>query len=214
MVDIPSKDPDSRSREEVLIDRALLLHLIDESNKFGRMDGHTKLEKIVFATEKKLNQLGKKFLNYGFFTYHHGPFSKGVKNDINHFHENDLVKLINGKVVPTDRGEQVINMIRDELRSNEVMDVMSEEVQDLADLRMSEVKKLIYSRQMEVNGELMEIGNIPKYTDVLEKLSEEESEEKLELDEETLETIEHLMDKKTFNSVQRSVDEIKKGNLV
>lgn len=206
-------DPEHRTREEILKDRSVLLYVIDQCNKFGSMDGNVKLEKCVFLSERELNQENLKFLNYEFFRYKHGPFSTGVLNDQTTLQKNELVNFVNGKVVPTRRGEQIIDLVKDELREKGIADIIERRVSDIADRRMSEITDMVYSLPAN-NGTDQTIKEVPPHQTLLSKVDSETAQDRLELDQNLLSTIEHLSDNTAVSRVSKAAESIKSGDFV
>ena len=76
---------------EQIIDKLLLLYLVDTVNEYGKVEDDLKAQKLVFLAEKSLIQKQLKGFNYDFFRWNKGPFCARLSNDINELLHDDFL---------------------------------------------------------------------------------------------------------------------------
>lgn len=93
-----------------MADNLLLLYLIERVHeKSKRYLGMTKLQKLVFITEKMLNEKSTKAFNYDFFAWNYGPLSKEIYLDHEKLVENDIVSH-NQNITLSKRGKNSLKI--------------------------------------------------------------------------------------------------------
>jgi hypothetical protein len=70
-----------RKPHEIVVDRALLLHILQLVEAYGLMTD-VKLQQLTFLSELKLFDRQLKALHFEFFRYAYGAFSKDLDNDL------------------------------------------------------------------------------------------------------------------------------------
>ncbi|MFH1957534.1 MAG: hypothetical protein ABIJ15_03570 [bacterium] len=96
-----------KSLSAQIIDRYLLLYLIDKTNKSEEITGKVKLQKLTFLCEWELNKEEYKGFNFMFFRHYNGPFSKELACDYDFLAENNFVNK--NKYTLTERGKKLLN---------------------------------------------------------------------------------------------------------
>lgn len=92
---------------EKLADQLLLLYLIDDVSKRTPFVPETKVQKLVFISEREMLRNSEKGFNYYFIKLLYGPYSAELDNDLN--------SLVQSKIVeaePTGRGANIVSTQR------------------------------------------------------------------------------------------------------
>ena len=83
----------ARDIKDQVIDKFLSSYIINKFDEnYGGYLSETKLQKLIFLSEKKLIDKRIKALNYNYIKFYHGPFSNALRNDIATFAENSLIE--------------------------------------------------------------------------------------------------------------------------
>jgi len=95
-------------------DQFLLLYLINDVSKRTPFVPETKVQKLVFISEREMIGNSEKGFNYYFVKLLYGPYSAELDNDLNRLVQSEIAKA-----VPTERGANIIptqrcaNILRD-----------------------------------------------------------------------------------------------------
>ena len=107
-----------RTSVEKLVDKLLLLYLIDDVSERTPFVTKTKIQKLVFISEREMLTNSEKGFNYYFIKLPHGPYSAELDNDLMRA-RNSLVQSEIVGIEPTGRGANIIptrrcvNILRD-----------------------------------------------------------------------------------------------------
>lgn len=96
-----------RTSSEKLADQFLLLYLINDVSKRTPFVPQTKIQKLVFISEREMLRNDEKGFNYYFIKLLYGPYSPELDNDLN-----SLVQLEIIGAEPTGRGAKIISTRR------------------------------------------------------------------------------------------------------
>jgi len=192
-----------RSVKELIMDRVLLLYLIERANEAGELYGVTKLMKLIFLSEHSMLKDRVKGFNYSFYRWHLGAFTPEVYEDLDYLIWNNLVTE-RVKIELTDRGRALLNSIRELLEENrEILRYIDENVNRLAREDVYKIMQIAYKTKVKipiVNIEVKVI-DLPLGTPLTTKMDELEAELTFIIDNEWLETLDILLDSEAYESV-------------
>jgi len=114
----------NRTTSEVLQDRLTILFLLRENRRKGNsvqgnsFQRHVKLQKLLYHLESRLFNDRIKALNYTFYKWQHGPFSKFVYSDVDALEKTDMIIVrdvseFHGEFYLTERGLGLIDNLNE-----------------------------------------------------------------------------------------------------
>ena len=143
--------PEMRTKEEVIIDRLLLLYLINHVRSKGYgIQGTTfqkqvKINKLLYFVESRLFERKEKALNYFFIMWDWGPFSQETYPDVNHLTINHLLGG-DYAIEMTDNSKTLIHNIEDILwNSTSVFKEIDRVVNEFGAYNWDEIKGVAYA---------------------------------------------------------------------
>lgn len=200
----------SRSFEDEVIDKLLLLYLINKTNEYGLMGGEIKLQKLPFLSELKMNTKGIKGFSYCFFRFHYGPMSKEVYCD------RDILSL-SGMITKrppyalTERGKDILEQSKKVLRKNfmilKYIDVITKKYAATNPWKLTE---MIYEMELvpiDIPYKKMKVKEIQSCLDIIRGLEEGEYELKFKISEDLVDSL-HL----AFNTTNE--DRVKMKRII
>lgn len=192
-----------RSFEEQVLDKLLLIYLIEKANKY--INGMTKLQKIVFTSEWTMVNKKIKAFNYDIFKYKQGPYSFQLEEDIKYLEKNNLIE-IEKVITVTDRGKEILLRLKDNIKRNRnVVRIIDSIVETLSRKNLDDILKMVYGAEFKLpDGRIMKINDIPIETLMIKKLKEGEAKEKFTIPEEWVETVDIMMSKDFYNSLKEA----------
>jgi len=197
-----------RDINEEIIDKVLLLYLINKVNERGELRGITKLMKLIFFAEKEMVEDKVKGFNYSFFKWHLGPFTPEVYWDLDYLMENELATE-HEFIELTDHGKGLLKGIKPFLEENcDIMRYIEKVAETYSNVWVSELMDLAYETKVEIipSKTKAKIKDVPKGNYLLTKLSEIEANRVFEIDEEWLETFDTLLDREEYNSLMEAME--------
>lgn len=179
-----------RSDRETIVDRLLLLYAVEQANKYGRMEGTFKLQKIPFVSELSMNQEGVKGFSYTFFKYTHGPMTKQIYEDGGILHTTGFITSLKGPIYLTDHGANLLRSTESIRHDNAaIFRYIESAAQTYASLSFTRLKKKVYDLSVGWYGEDWKISEIPAYTDVLSKLEDAEASLLFQIDDDWIDSL-------------------------
>lgn len=197
-----------RDTNEEIIDKVLLLYLINEVNKQGELSGITKLMKLLFFAEKEMVKNKVKGFNYNFYKWHLGPFTSEVYRDLDYLTENELVTE-HETIELTDRGKALLKGVTYLLDENrDILTYIDNVARNHANEWASTLMDLAYETKVEIipSKTLAKVREIPNGSYLVTKLSEIEANKVFEIDRGWLETFDTLFDKEEYNSLMEAME--------
>lgn len=186
----PNKE---RETKEILIDRLLLLYLINSLKKWSETLGITQIQKNIFISECQMIINKVKGLNYYFFKGHYGPLSVQIYGDINTLEENGIIKGFN-----LEKGKRMLRDCNELFVENrEILDYIDSTV----DKYHSAYKRGAYSYK--VRGE--KIIDIEYGTPLIRKIKKANAEKQFKISDEWIETLEIYLDLEADESLTKSL---------
>jgi uncharacterized phage-associated protein len=214
-----TKDKDSGERvedrtRERNINNLLLLHLIDETNKKGKLENNFKVQKLVFSIQKKLVQRKLKAFSYNFFRWKQGPFSKNLNEDLKLLNRNKLISWGGKKIVLTKQGEHILKECKELFENNTFFsDIFNSVVNEFANLSPEEIKERIYKQNLFVPiiRKSMLIEKIPSGRLMLFRPTNNKMKKIFEISEGWEATLELLLDEEASVSLERAYEDAREG---
>ncbi|PHF91585.1 type II toxin-antitoxin system antitoxin SocA domain-containing protein [Bacillus wiedmannii] len=149
-----------------VLNKLYLMRMIHASEE---VNGKTRLQKLVFETEKRTRKKGStQTFNYKFIRWHYGPYSRELTEDIEFLVSKELVIKQNGmesyKLTPTgakhlDRSSKIISQLFDE-------STMQETIEELLNFPLSSLLDKVYQENEIINYKMGEVIEDLKYVEV------------------------------------------------
>lgn len=95
-----------RTHEEKIADRLLLLYLVNTSEE---PIGDTKLQKLAYLSQLRMQQQDHKGFTYSFIKLPYGPYSEDLEEDTNILEKNGLITPFNHRTTHT--GKTLLNKL-------------------------------------------------------------------------------------------------------
>lgn len=198
----------NKTPKEATTDLLLLLYIVDRVSSVGKVEGQKKLLKLIFFSEHSMLLNRMKGLNYEFYKYSHGPFSKEVYQDRDILIENNILSDISGFIVE-ERGKEILEMCQPVFKENkEFIKNIDSIIKKYAKFPPWKLEKMAYD--VEING--IKIKDLPQYYTILTKLSERQSNMVFDIEEEYIETIEVVLNVENFDSLLESLEASQKSS--
>lgn len=189
-----------------IVDRLLLLYLYSRVSEMSRITGDVKLQKLAFLSEKSMLEREAKGLTYKFFRWEHGPMSKEVYEDREFLEENNLVSDYTGEI--NREGREVLDQARGILEANEdfIRDI-DDVIDEYGQYSGAELKQIVYDVEVTplTTGRLLRVEDIPETTDIFFPIPDELAEERFEISEDWISTLDILMVGESRESLDRSI---------
>jgi hypothetical protein len=202
----------ARTSEEKTIDRLLTLYSIDECYKKRKVTGlsETKLQKLIFLSEKRLIDQRIKAFNYRFVRLLHPTFSSELRNDLN-----DLVKTGYLSEPWLGQTEKMLIILEDFqevfARNPHITNVIDDIVSTFADIPTNRLVQIVYSMPWTHNKIINELTiGVP----MLYPLDPEKAREKFTITENELENLEMCLNPKISGKLDQAFDEMRRGRLL
>jgi len=180
-----------RTREEVLKDKALLLAYLSRihDTNSGRIGNRLKMQKLTFLLCYRLFARRLKGLDYVFFTYRWGPFTKDLYEAEADFEEAGLLERDGKNYRLTEAGAALGNDIYESLRENTdnqpILEILDGVVDEFATWPTQELVDHAHQMQVMPVGwhEREVLEDLPLHIDLTRILDDEEAVAILEIDQ-------------------------------
>ena len=181
-----------RTPIEQISDRLLLLYLLSELQPCSNL-GDTKLQKLVFLSERDMIREHVKGFDFYFFKFLHGPFSRQLENDLSDL--DDWGLYLPDEHMLTSHGRKVAEWLGDLWHKNrEVTRHIDETLHTYGDLSRREILPIVYSLQHPFYEPPRRIADLNYHSPILFKVQDEQARRKFEISAAELETLEILLD--------------------
>jgi uncharacterized protein YwgA len=209
----------SKSRD-ILSDRFLLAYLIYKAR--ARDLGKTKIQKLVYFVESELAERNVKTFDYDFIRSNYGAFSGKVNDDLTELKACNIITEKPQKFFQyehnffeiTDNGREFIEESDELIRENRgLISDIDAILQKYDQLSLDTILDIAYAKDVEVNGKLVTIKKIRKGTDLKAGVSEADSRNKLEMDDDWRETFCILLDRDECRSHNEGLRDAQEGNF-
>lgn len=201
----------ARSERERLIDRLLTTYIINQCEI--EHDVHlseTKLQKLVFLSEKKLIEDKIKALNYQYMKFLHGPYSNELRSDLSVFSDISYLKgpFING----TPRLRWIIEDFRETFDRNPVIINYIEDVlEEYAGIPTNRLLEIVYAMPWN-QGRMIE--DLPNKTPMLYPLKSSKATRVFEIENEDLRDLKFCFSERSLDILGEANDDLRKGRLL
>lgn len=195
------------NESESAVNCLMTLYLLKRAN--NRIDGITKLQKLVFVAQEEMARRGICAVSNEFFRWDYGPMSREVYRTNDILVENNLVK--NGALTLNDRGEDFLREFDYIIKNNrEIFSIIDKCVDDFSHLSLGELKEKIYSMVVLLGTECpVEIRDLPHGTTILRN----KGFSSLDIDQDDIETLEICISEELHQSVLSGLDDAKSGRM-
>jgi len=204
-----------RDTNEEIIDKVLLLYLINEVNKQGELSGITKLMKLLFFAEKEMVKNKVKGFNYNFYKWYLGPFTPEVYGDLDYLTANELVTE-HETIELTDRGKAILKgatYLLDENR--DILIHIDKVARNHANEWASTLMDIAYETKVEIipTKTMAKVREIPNGGYLVTKISKTEADTVFEIDRGWLKTFDTFFDKEEYNSLMEAMESARTTEL-
>ena len=199
--------------QERVANNLLLLYLIRQANRKGKVEDNLKMQKLVFLSQKKFLNRRIKAFSYNFFRWHQGPFSAEVNNDLIALSSRGLVRR-RWPIELTKEGRELLEECGELLEINKrFLEIVDGIASDFANLTPSQIKDYVYKMKIFIPRlrEVMTVEEVPPRTLILFKPSDKRSKAKFLVDETWCATLELALDQEAVESLKQSYDDAVKG---
>lgn len=193
------------NEKDKIVNKLLLLYLINTVNEKNHFLGITKLHKLVYLFEKHLYTTGKRALNFSFFRWDYGPMSKEIYIERDFLAKNGLIEK-EGNISITKRGKRLLSQCSVILNENKPILELINKVSNYSKYETEDLKNKIYNIKDPYWD--IKISDLPKGLDLLVDLCD--MEETIDINNSWIETLDILMDKDIHFSV---VDAVKDAQV-
>jgi uncharacterized protein YwgA len=210
------KGMSERTIGEMVGNNLLLLFLVDETSKEGKVENDLKAQKLVFLSQKLMVQRKLKAFNYNFFRWKKGPYCADLSNDIKRLRAVGLLRKNAGQFELTDLGRSVISNCEDELADwTDFIKAIRETAREYGKFTPDELKERVYDTAVFVpkDHKLMKIRDIEEKKLILFKLSEEKARKILNLSENWQATLEIAFSKEAQDSLRMAQRDAIEGRV-
>lgn len=160
-----------RKKREIIQDKILLLYLVSFVKNNHDIEGNLKFQKLFFLTEWKLMESGIKALNFKFFRYLYGPFSKELLCDYNELKEKKyLSSLFNLSEKAIDLIDYIHESIKDIGNNSKIIDCMTKTCSVYSKYPGIALTNKVYDMEIEpydMPDKKMKIKDIPHFFNIL-----------------------------------------------
>lgn len=202
-----------RSREQILVDKYLLLLSVKESERFGWLKA-TKIQKVPFYAEYLMNETGEKAFNLLFRRHNFGPYSDDLERDLKELSSVNYVTVEQGNIGLDELGERILSDTKELIEKNRwILRPIVESAKKIAPLNTDEALNFVYALPLKSRwGNTVE--DIPDGATIVKPLDEKQATQIFRLNEDELETLDVLLDHATALGVYSLADRLHRGPLM
>lgn len=198
----------ARTIREKSIDRLLALYVIDRCRTKHNIDNvsETKMQKLMFYSERKLNKCKCKALNYRFIKLLFPTFSSELKTDLN---ELSQLGFLNGPYFSEgQKAKMILEDFSQVFRDNrEIISIIDSEVDKYAPIPTEELVKK--TKRMRWRNKA--IGGLTKGTPLVYPLKAENARCLLEISDEDYEDLAICLSPEISAGMAQAFDELRRG---
>lgn len=178
--------------------------------------GIIKLQELIFLVEKNLNENGVKALIYDFFMWNQGPLSKEIYVDYKMLTHNKILNQ-NINITLSKKGRHILSDFQEIFENNKnIMKIIEDLINAFAQYDTEFIVQHVQNLTLFMEGceEPRKIMDLEKGIDLIIGLSHQNSSLSFTIDDSWLETLDILLDKELCESIDRSEQDIKDGNVI
>jgi len=201
----------ARTNMEKAVDRLLVLYLLHDAFSRNRTNfvQKTKLQKLVFLSEREMIDERNKGFNFYFIKLVHGPFSQELETDLAKLVE---VGLVNRRgLEPTERADMIIEDFRDVIeRNGPFIKYVNGTNDGFAGVSLEELLDVIYAMSW---GKGKTIRDLPPRTPMLFPMKKESVASEFSITDEEAEDLLMNFDPKDVRSLIQATEEMRTGKM-
>jgi len=195
-----------------IVNRLLLLYMIAQTIKQGYIKGKVKLMKMVYLSQEKMVKDRLRGFNYTFYKWKYGPMSNEVLEDFKGLVAAGLITPTPDSAMPTNEAREILKTCRELFdRNRKILTAIDKTVNEYAPYNGKQIKLVVYGRPILGEKRRVELGEAGEV--LLTGISEQEAISNFLIDEEWLETLDILLDKEARESLQRGVEDARRGRV-
>jgi len=214
---------EERTPEEIIIDKALVLALLDRVVHYSASDvagDRIKCMKLPFIIEYPMFERRIKGLNLTYFQYEYGPISKGIYEtwrDLNHA---GYLTFDKNLIILTEAGHRLAHdFIGDVLQTEPNLFFFSElesTAKRFARLSTAWVKQIVYAMEVQPieGGPRLKVRNAPEGTNFTRALDNKEAKQVLKVSQGWLETLAIELNPQNKQSIARAIEDFHQGRIL
>ncbi len=191
---------EKRSPFEEITDQILLLYLINKTEQCGDVDGDTKLQKLVFLSEKNMIKSKIKGFNFYFFKFLHGPFSRELEEDLGVLQE--WGAYLPDENMLTTAGMKAIELFPEIWsRNNRVTSEIDTITKQFAQQPLRSILSYVYNLEHPFYRTKKKIIELKNHTPILFRMEESKAMSSFSITESELESLDILFDFDTYSDL-------------
>ena len=220
-----------RTREEILVDKLLLLYLTREVNNKERIEGVTKFQKLAYLSARTMIDNFCKGFHYKFTRYLQGAFSRSVETEIDQFAEKGLLEIgsldelsdvdeewvyrTKGPITLTKYSEEVLDIFEELLNTNNAVIACIDEVcQRYGSWSTTQIKDYVYSLRAPIAGNQIIRNLNPIHRRViLTPPSDKRTKFFFQTDESWIETLEVCLNPGLYGSLKKGIQSAQREHM-
>jgi uncharacterized protein YwgA len=202
----------SRTHKEKLMDCLLLLYQIKDAFKYTDSLPKTKLQKIVFLSEKSMLDKREKGFNFNYIKLNYGTYSQELAEDLA-----GLIKmgLIDHGFQPTSLGSAVLEDFKDIFTRNKTIVEKIEEVnKQYAKMSLKDLLNFVHNMPHPYLRGSPKIEDLKPRTPILYRIPQEKARSSFQVCPEETATLEIYFDPESLDSLISASESAKKGPLL
>ena len=194
-------DGQERTLKEKIIDKVLLLHIL---NKY-KFDGKTKLHKAVFFAEKTSNEKKVKIFNFNFIRYNFGEYSNELQSDYRELVNDGLLLNVRPIEVSSDGKEALKRMEGFTLKNRFLLSSIEPIIEHIAEQPLDRVKEMAYNDVI-IKGK--KVKDIELGVHLLDKLNDAEAQTNVIMENKWIEKFASLLNIRIVSVRSANYDEL------
>ena len=212
-----------RTLPEKLSDQFLLLYLINDVSERTPFVHQTKIQKLVFISEREMLANDEKGFNYYFIKLLYGPFSQELDNDLNDLVQTKIVRAEptgrGAKIIPAQRCSDILKDFNDLIERNQAFVQRIREVnRRYGILGFKRLLKAVHHMQSPLHKYRKRrrpptIASFPLRTPLIRPISEELARKTFSITPEEAEDLLMNLDPKTVEKLSQAMKEMRSGRL-
>lgn len=199
-----------------IVNLLLSLYIINQVNKTSTLENNLKHQKLVFLSQKLLNERQRKGFRYFFLRWNQGPFSANVNEDLVLLKNSGFINWGENKITLTDEGKNLLEMSKEIFDSNKTfLKYVDNVLAENSPLSPEEIKIKVYGIRMFLPNvrRIIRIEEVPPKQLLLCGLSEKKARYSFEIGDDWLDTLEVIFDEEAMDLLKKAEIDARKGNF-
>lgn len=201
-----------RTSKEKLVDCLLLLHQIGDASNYTHFLSETKLQKLVFLSEKSMLDKREKGFNYNYIKLIHGTYSSELRLDLTKIVQLGLVE--DRWLQPTPLALMILEDFKDLFKKNNVFVKRIDTVNEhYAKMPLKQLLELVYDMPHPYLKPPRRIEDLALRTPILYRISQEKAARSFQISDDEAEDLEMCLNPKIVDSMRRAMSDIRAKRL-